>query len=109
MRTSSSPSPKMLVSSLWSTFIGFIRKNEKILAREVGYMRVLSREFKGVYDAARYNLKKMILAMPPKMVRKASKLHTLAIYCSIHIQYLTNVYIYYRNRSFFAPYPKESS
>ena len=52
-------------------FKGYIRKNEKILAREVGFMRVLAREFKGVYDAARYNLKKMIVAFPPKTVTGA--------------------------------------
>lgn len=34
-------------------------------------MRVLTREFKGVYDATRYNLKKMILALPPQTVIEA--------------------------------------
>ena len=41
------------------------------MAREVGFMRVLTREFKGVYDATRYNLKKMILALPPQTVIEA--------------------------------------
>lgn len=95
--------------------IGFIRKNEKILAREVGYMRVLSREFKGVYDAARYNLKKMILAMPPKSVRKTQKFVAYSSFPLTAILYtqllsiLVSKYMHYRNRSFCGPYPKESS
>jgi hypothetical protein len=42
--------------ALSQPFLGFIRKHEKIYAREIGLMRIALREFKGLYDHLKLRL-----------------------------------------------------
>lgn len=92
---------KLHLSPYEFCFKGYIRKHEKIFAREIGFMKILMREFKGVFDTARYNLKKLVAAMPVKMASSA-RLHFFHRYCcEIKFGLI-------RNRNYCEPFPRVS-
>lgn len=70
--------------TLAQPFLGFIRKHEKIYAREIGLMRIALREFKGIYDHIKAHLDNSLSMacnanIAPTMLQSLLKLQQLLV------------------------------